>query len=164
MRIGRRPSRCGSARKIGCQLLPESYFSARSGPVSGTVSPRIRRDSKLDSAGIHGRARLTYDLSLWETAWVEFSRFVFLIFIGSDRHVSSAPRLVTASSRVCARRSRMRRGIQLQSSPRYSRIFQLSPMLLLLNFYYGFWEQFFQIFQNRLSVSPISSYLNHSIE
>lgn len=92
MRIGRRPSRCGSARKIGCQLLPESYFSARSGPVSGTVSPRIRRDSKLDSAGIHGRARLTYDLSLWETAWVEFSRFVFLIFIGSDRFLCASPR------------------------------------------------------------------------
>lgn len=92
MRIGRRPSRCGSARKIGCQLLPESYFSARSGPVSGTVSPRIRRDSKLDSAGIHGRARLTYDLSLWETAWVEFSRFVFLIFIGLDRFLCASPR------------------------------------------------------------------------
>lgn len=50
------------ARSAGSS--PSSYFSARSGAVSGTVSSRIRRDSKLDSAGIHERARLTYDLSL----------------------------------------------------------------------------------------------------
>lgn len=144
MRIGRRPSRCGSARKIGCQLLPESYFSARSGPVSGTVSPRIRRDSKLDSAGIHGRARLTYDLSLWETAWVEFSRFVFLIFIGSDRFLCASPR---HGLEPCVRASfqNEKRDIVVVV-PEVLANFSTSPMLLLLNLYYGFWEQFFQIF------------------
>lgn len=121
MRIGRRPSRCGSARKIGCQL--PSYFSARSGPVSGTVSSRIRRDSKLDSAGIHGRARLTYDLSGKPRGWSSAGLCSLFLSDQTATFPLRSPRLVTASSRVCASFQNGREKRDRYSRPRGTRQF-----------------------------------------